>query len=76
MQDPKMDISKFQEEAIEYELCRDLLTKLLSHILKDDALKWDFQLPKSSIDRYEDLIHSFLHNFSYNIVEKVYFKGL
>ena len=25
---------------------------------------------------YEDLIHSFLHKFSYNIPKQVYFKGL
>lgn len=76
MQDPKMHVRKFQDEAIEYEHDRDLLAKLFSHSLKDQALKWYFQLLKNNIDRYEDLILLFLHNFSYNIIEKVYFKDL
>lgn len=74
MQDPKMYVRKFQEEIIEYIHDTDLLAKLFSHSLKDEARKWYFQLPKNSIDRHESLIHVFLHTFSYNIVEKVYFK--
>ena len=76
MQDPKIYVRKFQEEAIEYMHDRDLLAKLFSHSLKDDALKWYFQLPKNNIDRYEYLIHLFLQKFRYNIAKKVYFKDL
>ena len=38
MQDPKMHVKKFKEEAIEYEHNRDLLAKLFSHSMKDDVL--------------------------------------
>jgi len=41
---------------MEYMHDGDFLTKLFSHSLKDDALKWYFQLIEKSIDRYEDLI--------------------
>lgn len=71
-----MHFRKFQQEAIEYEYDRDLLAKLFPHILKDEALKWYIQLTKNNIDMYEDFIHLFLHNFSYNIPLKVYFKDL
>ena len=71
-----MHRKKFQEEAIEYEHDRDLLTNLFPHSLKDEALKLYFQLPKNNIDRYEDFIHLFLHEFGYNILEKFYFKDL
>lgn len=71
-----MHVRKFQEEAIEYIHDRYLLAKLFSYSLKDEALKGYFQLHENSIDRYEDLIHIYLHNFSYNIVKKVYFKYL
>lgn len=76
MQDPKMHVRKFQKEVIEYEHDRDSLTKLFSYNLKDEALKWYFQLPKNSIDKYKDLIHLFLHNFSNNIPKNIYFKDL
>jgi len=39
MQDLKMHVRKLQEEIIEYMHDRDLLAKLFSHSLKDDALK-------------------------------------
>jgi len=68
-----MHIIKFQEEAMEYMHDRDLLAKLCLHSLKEDALKWYFLLPEKSIDRYENLVHQFLHYFKYNIVEKVHF---
>jgi len=76
MKDLKMHVRKFQEEVIEYKHNRDLLAKLFFHSIKNEALKWYFQLIENSIDRYEDPILLFLHNFSYNIVEKVYFKDL
>jgi len=44
MKDPKMHVRKLQEETIEYMHDRDLLAKLFSHSLKDDALKWYFHL--------------------------------
>ena len=71
-----MHVHKFQEEAIEYMHDINLLSKLFFHSLKDEACKWYFQVPKNNIDRYEDLIHVFLHAFSYNIIEKMYFKYL
>lgn len=46
MQDTNMHVIKFQEEAIEYDHNGDLLAKLFPHSLKDEALKWYFQLPK------------------------------
>ena len=52
----------------------NLLAKLFLHILKHEACKWYFQLPDINIDRYEDLICVFLHTFSYNIDENIYFK--
>jgi len=55
---------------------RYFLTKLFSHSLKDNALKWYFLLPEQSINRYEDLINQFLQNFKYNIAQKVHFKYL
>lgn len=64
------------KDPIEYMHDRDLLAKLFSHGLKDDAIKWYFHLPKNNIDRYKYLIHLFLQNFRYNIAEKVYFKDL
>ena len=74
MQDPRMHVCKFHEEAIEYMHDQDLLAKLFSYSLKDESLKWYFWLPKSSIDRYEDLIYIILHDYGYNITKKVYFK--
>jgi len=76
LQDPRMHVRKFQEEEMEYLHDRDLLAKLFSHSLKDDALKWHFQLPKKSIYKYEDIIHQFLQYFKYNIIEKVQCKDL
>ena len=76
MQDPKMHVREFQEEAIEYIHDRDLLAKLFSYSLRDQALNWYFQLPESSINKYEDLIKVFLHNYGYNIPEKLYLKDL
>jgi len=71
-----MYVKKFQEEDIEYIHDKDMLAKLFSHSLKDDALKWYFLLPKNCIDKYEDLIHQFLKYFRYNIQEKVQVKDL
>ena len=76
MQDPKMHVHKFQKEAIEYKYDIDLLAKLFSHSLKDEALKWYYQLPKSSINKFEDLICIFLHTYGYNIIKKIYLKDL
>jgi len=59
-QDPKMHVRKFQEEVMEYMHDRDLLARLFSHSLKNDALKWYFLLPEKSIDRYEDFFNQFL----------------
>jgi len=42
LQDPQMNVRKFQEEAMEYMHDRDMLAKLFSHSLKDEALKWYF----------------------------------
>lgn len=50
------------------------LLNVFSHILKDDALKWYFTLPKKNIDKYEYLIHEFLNKFKYNIQEKAQYK--
>lgn len=60
LQDPKLHVIKFQEEVMEYGHDKDMLAKLFSHSLKDDALKWYFLLPKKNIYKYEDLIHQFL----------------
>lgn len=49
---------------------------LLSSSLKDDGLKCYFALPEKGIDKYEDLIYSFLNNFKYNIQEKYQFIDL
>lgn len=76
IQDPRMHVHKFQEEAIEYMNDRDLLAKLFSYSFKDEAIKWYLQLLESIIDRYEDLIRLFLHICGYNIIEKVYLKDL
>jgi len=76
MQDPKMHVHKLKEEAIEYMHDTDLLAKVFLYSLKDEALKWYYQLPKNSIDRFEDLIHIFLHTYGYNIAEEVYLKYL
>ena len=54
----------------------DLIAKLFSYSLKNEALNLYFQLLENSIDRYEDLIHIFLHNYGYNITEKIYLKDL
>jgi len=51
-----MHVRKFQE-AMEYIHDKDMLAKLFSHGLKDDALKWYFLLLEKSIDKYEYLIH-------------------
>jgi len=67
MQDLKMHVRNLQEQAIEYMHDRYLSSMMFLHSLKDDALKWYFQLLKSNIHRYEDLIHSFLYKFSCNI---------
>jgi len=45
-QDPKMHVRKFHEEAMEYVHDIDMLEKLFSSSLNDDALKWYFNLPK------------------------------
>ena len=42
MQDPRMHVHKFHEEAIEYVYDQDLLAKLFSYSLNDEALKWYF----------------------------------
>lgn len=60
LQDRKMHVRKFQEEAMEYDHDKYMLAKFFSHSLKDDALKWYFLLPKRCIDNCEDLIHKFL----------------
>ena len=52
-----MHVIKFQEEVMEYAHNKDMLVKLFSHSLRDDALKWYFLLPEKSIDKYEDLMH-------------------
>ena len=42
IQDPKMHVHKFHEDAIEYMHDQYLLAKLFSYSLKDEALKWYF----------------------------------
>lgn len=69
-----MHVCRFQDEAIAYVHDKDLLAKLFSYSLRDQALNWYFHLLESSIDRYKDLIKVFLHNYGYNITEKVYLK--
>lgn len=76
MQDLMMHVHKFQDGAIEYMHGTYLLAKLFSHSLKDEALKWYYQLSKSSIDKIEDLIHIFLHTYGYKTFEKVCLKDL
>lgn len=53
-----------------------MLAKLFSHNLKDGALKWYFTIFEKSVDSYENLIHLFIQDFKYNIVEKSQFKDL
>jgi len=45
LQDSKMHIRKFQEEAITYVHDKDTIAKLFSSSLRDDALKLYFSLP-------------------------------
>lgn len=40
MEDPKMHIYRFQEEAIAYIHDKDFLAKLFSFSLRDQALNW------------------------------------
>jgi len=54
----------------------DLLAKLFCYNLKDEALKWYYQLLENNIDSFEDLIRIFLHTYGYNITKKVYFKDI
>jgi len=70
LQDPRMHVRKFQEEAMEYMHDKDLLAKLFSHNLKDDGLKWYFLLPKKSIDKYEDLIHQFCNTLNIILLKR------
>lgn len=42
LKDPKMHVRKFQQEAITFLHDHDMLAKLFSSSLKDDALKWCF----------------------------------
>jgi len=42
MQDHKMHVHKFHEEAMEYMHDQDFLANLFSHSMKDKALKWYF----------------------------------
>lgn len=72
---PKMHVRKFQE-AIEFIHDHDMLEKLFSSSLKDDAFKWYFSLPEKSIDKYKDLILQFIANLKYNIQDMNEFKYL
>jgi len=53
----------------------NLLAKLFSSSLKNEALNWYFQLLENRIYSYEDLIHIFFHNYGYNITEKCILKA-
>lgn len=75
-QDLKMHVRKFQEEAIKFLHDTDMLAKLFSSSLIDDALKWYFSLPEKSIDKYEDLILQFIANFKYNFQDRTEFRDL
>lgn len=47
-QDSKMHVRKFQE-VIEFVHDYDMLAKLFSHSLNDDALKWYFTISKKKV---------------------------
>ena len=72
----KIDIIRFQEDEIDYVNDLNMLAKLFSHSMKDDALKWYFTIPKRSVDSYESLVLLFIKNFKYNIKEKSLLKDL
>lgn len=57
-QDPKMRVIKFQEEPIEFLHDQDMLAKLFSSSLKDDALKWYFSLPEKAFKNMKILFYN------------------